>query len=220
MEKQRLDIPFYKNTKDDLRCVQAALRSVLKYILPSKNYSFSYLDLVTAHKKDKWTWDGAMLLFLARLGFDVVYITKFDYKKFAHSGEKYLRSLWTDEIYKTQKQHSDFVQEQKFAKLLIKNRKIHLLHRQAIWNDVRRLWSERYLLMISVNACILDSLRGYSSHMVTITGITKQFVYFHDPGNPPIPNRKVSVKKFWKAASYPNGTSADIIALRKPIDAT
>lgn len=207
-------VPFYKNSKDDFHCVQACLKSVLKICFPNKNFSFNYLDKVTMHKRNKLTWDFAMLLFLLKMGFDVVYITKFDYKKFARQGDKYLRFFWRDDVYQYQKKYSDLKQERSLATKLVKNKKVSFSKRPARFSDLKRLFKNKYLVMVSINPFVLDGEDEYGSHMVLVTNITKKFIYFHDPGNPPRPNRKASIRKFWKAASYPDDSSVDLIAVK------
>ncbi len=210
-----LSIPFYANTKDNLHCVQAALKSVLKFFMPSRNYSFRYLDAVTNHQKGKYTWDTAMLLFLAKLGFTVVSISSFDYRKFAKNKEKYLQSLWTDEIYQDQKKYSDFTHEQQLAGDLVRSKQVKIVHRSARLSDMKLLQRSGHILLISLNVCALDTRKGYSPHMVVITKIGKNSVCFHDPGNPAVRNRKASIKKFLRAAGYPNDASVDLIAIKK-----
>ncbi len=207
-------ISFYPNSKDDFHCVQACLKSVLKFYFPKRRFSFQYLDKMTAHRKNKFTWDFATLVFLLRIGFEIVYITKFDYKKFAKRGEKYLQSLWRDDVYQYQKKYSDLKQEQKLAAKLANNKKVSFFKRSARFSDLKRLFKNKYLLMVAINPFVLDGENEYGSHMVLIINITKNFIYFHDPGNPPIPNRKTSIKKFWLSASYPNKSSVDLIAVK------
>ena len=208
-------IPFYKNTKDNTHCFQACLKSILKFYFPQKNYSFSYLDKVTAHKKGKWTWASAGLIFLAKTGLKVINIENFSYKKFAKLGEKYLKDIWPDEIFQTQKKFSNIKKEQIFAKKLLKEKKIQLEERYATLKDIRNLFKKKYILLCNINPYILKNKKGYSSHSVLITDITKNTIRFHDPGLPPFKNRKVSLKKFLKAMRYPSKESASIIAVKK-----
>jgi hypothetical protein len=192
-------IPFYKNTKDNLHCVQACLKSVLKYYFSDQTYSFKYLDKVTHHQKNKWTWDIAMMLFLVRLNFEVIYMADFDFYKFAVLGEKYLRNLWSHKVYETQKRFSDFKQEQKLAKLLIKNKKVKLIKKYPNIKDLKLLYNKEYIILVSINPYRLEKEKGYASHLVIVTNLTKKTITFHDPGLPPHPNRKILIKTFSKA---------------------
>lgn len=209
-----LKIPFYKNTKDGLHCFQACLKSVLKFYFPKENYSFKYLDKVTFHKKGKGTWVSSALIFLAKKGFDVINIEIFDYRKFAKLGEKYLETLWTDEVFQEQKRFSNFKNEQKLAKSLVLNKKIQLETRPATFKDIKLLFEEGYILLCTINPYILKGKKGYYSHLVLITDIKKDFIVFHDPGPPSFKNKKISTKLFTKAMNYPSKRSASLIAVK------
>lgn len=209
-----LKIPFYKNTRDSLHCFQACLKSVLKFYFPKKDYSFKYLDRITAHKKGKGTWVSAALLFLAKKDFDIVNIEIFDYKKFARIGEEYLKRFWTDEVFQTQKRLSDFKNERKLAKILVKDKRIRLEKRPATFKDIRLFFKKECILLCTINPYILESKKGYYSHLVVVTDLKKDTIIFHDPGLPPFKNRKVSIKSFMKAMCYPSRRSASLIAVK------
>ncbi len=209
-----LSIPFYKNLKDNSHCFQSCLKMLLKYYFPKKQYSFSYLDKKTSHKKNKWTWNSAPLLFLEKLGFTTINIENFDYKQFAQFGDEYLKMLFTEEIFKEQKKYSDLKKERLLAKKLIKNKKINLQRRYAQFNELAKLFKKKYLLLVPINAMVLDKKNGYSSHIVLITDINKKQIIFHDPGLPPYKNRIVTTQSFKKAMQYPYKEAASIIAIK------
>jgi hypothetical protein len=139
------------------------------------------------------------MLFLACLNFKVIYIADFDFYKFATLGEKYLAKIWSKDVYETQKKFSDFKQEQKLSRLVIKNRKIKLIKKNPTIDDINSLYKKGYLLLVSINPYSLDRLKGYASHLVVITNLTSKMITFHDPGLPPRPNRRVFNKNFEKA---------------------
>lgn len=209
-----LKIPFYSNLKDDTHCFQACLKMVLKFFFPNRKYSFKYLDKVTFHKKNKWTWNNASLLFLSKIGFSVINIENFDYKQFFKFGEKYLKMIWTKEVFDVQKKYSDFNQEKKLAGKLIKDKSIKHYRRWATFKDLENLFKKQYLLMVPINPFILEKKSGYASHLILITDIKKKYIIFHDPGLPPLINKKVSKKIFLKAMTYPYKESAALIAIK------
>ncbi len=208
-------IPFYKNLKDNNHCAQACLKSVLKFYFPHKNYSFKEIDKATAHKKGRWTWNSVILLFLVKQDFEVINIENCDYKTFAKRGEKFLKEGWTKEVYETQRRYSDFAQEQKLAKILLTNKQIKLEERYAKFSDIRKLFKEGYLMIIPINPYVLSGQKGYVSHTVVVQKLLKKTIIFHDPGLPPRPNRKTTLKKFYRAMAYPHKYNANIIAVRK-----
>lgn len=209
-----LEIPIYKNTKDGTHCFQACLKSVLKFYFPKKAYSFKSLDRLTGHKKGKWTWDTKALIFLSKIGFEVIYISNFDYRKFAKLGEEYLRKHWTDEVYQVQKKFSDFRNEQHLAKKLIKEKKVKLKKRPGTLKDIKTLFAQGYIILAPINPYVLDRKKGYTSHLVIITDIKKDTIFFNDPGLPPQKNRKAKIKVFLRAMGYPSQRSISLIALK------
>lgn len=213
-----LRIPFYPNTKDNTHCVQAALRSVLKFYFPKKNYSFTYLDRVTAHKKGLWTWNSAPLLFLARRGFQVINIENFNYKRFAQTGEQYLKKTWSKEVFETQKKFSDFQNEQRLARKLVSNKNIQLEQRPATLRDLSTLFEKKYIILCGINPYVLDRQKGYAGHIVVLVDIDKSSATFHDPGLPPQKRRKAPLRRFFRAMGYPTKRSAALIAVKLATD--
>ncbi|MDD2935211.1 MAG: hypothetical protein PHX25_01930 [Candidatus Pacebacteria bacterium] len=207
-------IPFYPNLKDNNHCLQACLKMVLKYYFPNKNYSFSKLDKMTMHVKGMWTWQGASLLALAGMGFEVINIENLDYKKFSKRGKNYLKEIWTEEVFETQKRYSDLNQEQKIAGKMIESEKIRLVNRGVNFSDLENYFKKDYLVLVSVNPCVFENKKCYWSHIVLITDINDKWVTFHDVGLPPIENRKISRKKFEKAMTKPWKPDTNLIALK------
>jgi len=187
---------------------------LLKYYFPKKQYSFSYLDKKTYHKEGKWTWNSAPLLFLSKLGCNIINIENFDYKQFAKFGEEYLKMLFTKEIFEDQKKYSNLKQEKLLAKKLIKNKKIKLQRRWATFSEIEKLFKKNYLLLVPINPLALENKKGYSSHIVLVTNINKREIAFHDPGLPPHKNRTVAKNIFRKAMQYPYKEAASIIAVK------
>lgn len=215
-----LQIPFYQNLKDDTHCVQACLKSILKFYFPQKHYSFKFLDKVTVHKEGKWTWNSGMLLFLAKLGFEVVNIEDFSYREFAELGEKYLRRIWTDEVLAAQTKFSDIANERKLAKQLVEfvrtSKRLSLMERPAHLRDIRTMFRKGYILLCPLNPYVLDSREGYAGHVVVVTDVQRKTIMFHDPGLPPDKNRTASIALFIKAMCYASKDSARFIAVRLP----
>jgi hypothetical protein len=207
-------IPFYSNLKDNNHCLQACLKMVFKYYFPKENYSYSKLDKITKHKKGMWTWQGASLLALADRGFDVVNIENLDYKKFSKKGENYLKEIWNEEVFETQKKFSDLKQEQNIAGKMMENKKIKLLNRDLKFSDVESYFNEDYLVLVSVNPCVFENKKCYWSHIVLIIDIDEKWVTFHDAGLPPIKDRKISRRKFEKAMTKPFKPDTNLIALK------
>jgi hypothetical protein len=188
---------------------------ILKYYFPKKNYSFKKLDKLSKHVKGKWTWQGASLLVLSKMGFDVVNIENLDYKRLAKDGDKYLKNIWSEEVFNIQNQFSDLKQEQKIAQRMLKDKRFKLINREASFRDIEKYFNEGYMVVVSVNPCVFERKKCYSSHLVLVTDIDSRIITFHDPGLPPVKNKKVSRKLFEKAMTKPWKEDTNLIAVRK-----
>lgn len=157
-----------------------------------------------------------MLLFLASRNFSVIDISEFSYKKFAKEGENYLRSLWTDEVFQTQKKYSNLKKEAQFAGELIRKqgKNLKTLERPATLQDIRNLFKKGYIIMCPINPYVLRNERGYASHLVLITNLRNNAVTYHDPGLPPKKNQTARLRVFLKAMGYPAKDSASLMAVK------
>jgi len=187
---------------------------VLKYYFPKKNYSFSKLDKISAHVKGKWTWQGASLLAFAKMGFEVVNIENLDYKKFAKDGDVYLKSIWSKEVFDTQDEFSNLKQEQRIARKLVAQKNITLLNKEASLDLIEFYIKKGFIVLVSINPCVLERKNCYWSHIGIVTGINKKTVTFHDPGLPGYLNRQVDKKLFEKSMTKPWKEDMNIIALK------
>lgn len=215
--KEPLRIPFYANLKDDNHCLQACFKMILKYYFPEKNYSFKKLDKLSKHINGKWTWQGAFLLALSKMDFEIVNIENLDYKKFAKEGDKYLKTIWHKNVFDKQNQFSDLKQEKRIAKKIIEEEKIKVINREASIKDIERYFSNNFLVAVSINPCVLVKKKCYWSHLVLITDINEKTVTFHNPGLPPIENKKVNKRLFEKAMTKPWKEDTNLIAVRKKL---
>ena len=209
-----INIPFYSNLKDDTHCFQACLKMLLKHTFPKRNNSFKYLDEATFHIRGRWTWNSGAILFLSKLGFSIINIENFDYKQFVEFGNDYLKMIWPKHVFDKQKEYSDFNQERKLAKKLIKNKSIKHYRRWVIMKDIENLFKKGYLIMTSVNLCVMKGKKGYANHLVLITDLDSKNITFHDPGLPPFKDKKVTKKIFKKAMTSPYKESASLIAVK------
>lgn len=209
-----MNISFFKNTKDNSHCFQACLKMVLKFYFPKINFSYKKLDKISDHKSGMWTWQGKSLLYLNNLGFKIINIENLDYKKFSLSGEKYLKNIWPEKVFNLQKKYSNLKEEQKIAEKLIRNKAIKLINKKVLFSDLEKYFRNGYLVIVSVNPCVFNNKKCYWSHAVLITDVDSKLVTFHDPGLPPVKNRKITKKKFIKAMSEPWKKDNNLIALK------
>lgn len=206
------NIPFYKNLDDDTHCIQAALKIVLGFYNPEKEYSFEELNKITAHVPGKWTWQYAMVDWLGSNGFLAVAIEDFDTEEFVEKGEEYLKKHWKEEVFATQKQFSNFSEERIYAKKALQNKNVSLPNKIAKFADLEKYYEEEYIVIASINPKVLDGEEGYASHVVVVTDLNDKEITFHDPGLPPVESRKVSREKFAEAMGE---STSSVIAIKK-----
>ena len=203
-------VPFYSNTSDNTHCLQAALRIVLKYYCPDKEYTWEELEKFTAKKEGLWTWGMQGLINMQKLGFDVIVREDFDSQQFIEKGEEYLKEKFGKEVAREQIKHSDIDQEREIAKEYVK-----LFGTKGIpasLDELKSLLDSDYLIIANVNSKALNNKEGYVGHFVVIYNYDDTYLYLHDPGLPPQEARKVSFVQFLKAWEYPDEDAKGIMA--------
>lgn len=203
---------FYSNTDDDTHCFQAALKMVLRFFWPERDFSWQELEKITAKVEGLWTWPTASLLWLQENGFEVKNIEVFDHGRFASEGGKYLVNFFGKEVGEIQIEHSDINQEMAYAKEFIK--KIQPIVKIPTIHDIRQLLEDGYLVVCNVNSHALNNEAGYAGHFVVVKGFDNNTLIIHDPGLPPAENRKVDFAAFERSWAYPNEDAKNIMAFR------
>lgn len=207
-------VPFYSNTPDDTHCLQAGIRSVLKYFEPQEEFTWEELDQATAKVKGLWTWPMAGLIWLHKRGYDIRNVEEFDYGRFIKEGKLYINEKYGEEVANAQEKNSDIPQEQRFSKEFIKLIKYE--NREATLEEILHYLKEGYLVGVNVNYRSLRNRTGYAGHFVLIKGVKGEKLILHDPGLPPIENMEVSLKQFDKGWAYPSHHERNLMAFKKP----
>lgn len=207
------DVPFVSNTDDDLHCLQAAYMSIAKYFEPDFSIDMEEWSELTGFEKGKGTWASAALLWFADNGYAVRHISLFDYEKFISSPAEYLIELTGKEVGQWQIAHSNLPLETERAKQLLARKQVE--KREPTQQEIKRLLDDGYLARVLVNSFRLNGKEGYFGHAVTIFDYDDDGFILHDPGLPPIPNRKVGFKEFEEAWADPNPESKELDAVKK-----
>lgn len=194
-----VNVPYFANTPDDKHCFQASLRMVMKYFFPHTNYSWARLEEITHKPEDKWTWPMAGLSFMKKKGLTVTQIVNLDYTRMGNEGRSYLQSIWPPYYYNNQDLNSDIdlaiVDAKKYSTLGIQ------IMRPPTLRDIRKFLKNGYLIICLING----------GHYVLITGMTRSYIYFHNPGLPPHPNDRLDIPSFLVTWSRGN----DFMAFKK-----
>jgi len=204
------NVPFYSNTPDDTHCFQAALKMVLKYFLPEKEYSWEELEKKTAKVEGLWTWTMAGILWLKESCFDVVNIEQMDYRRFASEGESYLIEFFGEDVGKEQIEHSDIPQEVEYARRFADISELRIPYD----SEIKSFLEQGYLVICNVNSHMLNDKEGYAGHFVVVKGYDDTGFILHDPGLPAFEKRHVRFDVFERAWAYPNETAKNIVAVR------
>lgn len=205
-------IPFYANP-DDTQCYQAALRTILKYYMPDKEFSWQELQKLTDKQEGYWTWPQRGVINLHKMGFEIIEIDTFDTKRFIEEGKGYLVEKFGKDVAKESVDHTkDLKHEQETCKeylgLKIKHKRLPDL------SDIKKYLDNGYLVGVNINSRILNSREGYSGHFVVVYEYDDENLYLQDPGPPPTANRKVPYDLFTKAWEYPNEQMKNLTAFR------
>lgn len=209
---ENYDVPFYSNTPDDTHCFQAALKMVLKFFLPDRDFSWEELDRITAKVDGLWTWPTSGLIWLNDKGFNVKNIETFNYKKFIQQGSQYLIDLYGNDVGGAQIKHSDIKQEIGLAGEFVE--KIESEVRIPSSSEIVEFVQNGYLVICNINSKVLNKEEGYSGHFVLIKGTSDSGFTINDPGLPALENRTINFEEFERAWAYPNELAKNIIAIR------
>jgi len=203
-----LDLKFFPNTKDNTHCVQAVLMSIFKKVYPEKNFSYKQLDVITGKKSDKFTSMPSVMLGLESMGLTVKMISNIDYAEFVKDGYSYWRKNHSKMVADKQIETSDIKTEMDSAKGILGTE--ILVKKKLTLRDLEELF-KKWFIITHLNPYVFRKKKKYSGHAVVITGMSKNFIWFHDPGLPAKANRKVSKKVFMKAFNYDDICEAYLI---------
>ncbi len=140
-----------------------------------------------------------MIVNLQKMGIEARLVDGLDYKRFSKEGGKYLKWEYGSYVAGRQIEMSDIESEMENAKEMV--RRGLWTKRKVGFKEVEALMNDGWIILAHVNSRVLNHRKGYSGHIVVVVGHTKNYVYIHNPGNPPEPNQKVSRKIFNKAYS-------------------
>lgn len=145
-------------------------------------------------------------------GFDVVDVEVFDYQRFVKEKENYVLSFYGDTTGREQIIHSDINQEVGYAQQLLEAKIVQ----KAIptLKTFQDFLSKSWLLICLINSQKLNGKVGYIGHFVVVKGIIGDTLILHDPGLPPLENRKVKFRTFESAWAVPDENAKNVMAFK------
>jgi hypothetical protein len=210
-ESRPSPVPFYKNIESinapyGEHCLEVCLKMILGTLEPEKKYTLGELESIT-NKGPAVTFASHYLMWLQRRGFNVMQIANFDWEAFRDEGADYFAKLGDGQLdFNTR---SDLERERSVVDDFLTN--IPVLKRNPTVNDIVTALDEKWLVRVSVDAGILDPVKGgYFGHSVVTLGLENNRVIFHDPGLPGQAYRS-EPKEIFQAAMDSFGGMMDLI---------
>jgi len=193
-----LKIPFYKNSGDGMRCMQACVGMVAEYFLGQK-FLLDDLDRLTERKNGKWTYTVQGVSALHNLGLEVVYYS-------THNPEGYLQG----EEYIKQTFGKDAERILKFTDLSVLQNAITIMKDNNLFSqndlslgEIKSMMKDKGavpIILVNINKINDKGDNFYTGHFVVVTEIDDKFVYYHDSGPKNAgTNKKVSKEIFEQA---------------------
>jgi len=205
------EIPFYSNTPENVRCVQACLRMILKHLL-DREFSWQELDDLTQSGPDEVTSPAAALVGMTKLGLQATLVADFDHLRFSEEGIDYVRHTHGDEVANWQLANGNVEKSRALSRDLFSSSVLYE-HRTPKLEYVNQLLEQGYGVFCGVNSRIINNKEGYSGHSVVMLGLDDTTVKIHDPGLPPKPHLEVPIQKFTDAWE---SHGANVRAVRLP----
>ena len=209
---QHYDVPFYANP-DKTHCLQACVRSTLKFFEPNNEYPWERLDKITDKIKGMSTWPQRTLINLSSMGYKTILIESFDYKQFILQGKDYLINEYGQVTANWQIKNSNIKKEQKDYIELLSSDAI-IKNKEPLQKDIKTFLDSGYLVKATVNSKKLNNLPGYTGHSILIIGYDNNGLYVHDPGPIAQRNRYVLTNAFEQAWASPNIKAKELIAIK------
>lgn len=208
-----IPIPFYANTADDTRCVQACFRMALKHFTPQKEYTWDEVDAICHAKLGKGTWWFPALVELQTRGLLTKMISSLDYKRLENEKFAYLNERTNENVAAWYETHSNLASVLPLLPAFLQSNIWE--QRAATLNDIDYLLADDWLVGIEVNAKILNNKEGLSPHMVLVFAKNDDHYVFHDPGLPPHENRTMTPDELVKMWQFAGKENTSLVAIGK-----
>ena len=199
-------IPYFEQVGPS--CVQSQMRIALEYFFPERDYSQDYLDELTGRSSNSWTWFSQAFPVLLNEGLDVYYFSSTPY--FMLSPEFVVGYYGKVDGVKINSV-TDWVPL--YSSIDFLKSSDRFVNEKLSWSDVESFFNQGYLLLMIIDANVVDGKlgRSFAGHGVTITDIDDTSVTYHDSVLGP--NKKVGKQSFidaWNA----KGTDNDVLVVR------
>ncbi|MBI3486157.1 hypothetical protein HY025_04430 [Candidatus Daviesbacteria bacterium] len=201
-------VPFIKNSKDNMHCVNAVFRMIHKHYF-KKDLNWKEVDRVTKAIPGKGTWTFMGEMWLAKKGLRVLNIEPTDYKLLYKEGVEYLNKVVGKETAQYYLNSSNVGSVIKYIPEYLSTVK-HFTRKSSI-KEIIKFLKKGYLIGAEINSGILNNESEFDLHFILIYDFDGKNLIIHDPGLPPIKSRKVSLEEFNKCFNYPGSNSGIVV---------
>jgi hypothetical protein len=197
-------VPFYANRADNMSCMLASIRSALEYFT-DKQYTWEQLEDMTGYKPNTAAWTVKVWVELARQGFAIRMIEKFDYRRYQAERRAYLEQVFSDQKLAWQEEHTHLLQIAPLLPDFLQTVQQEMRSPQLA--DIDAMLAEGYLVTVQLNSRVLDGREGFAGHMILVHGKDGDEYIAHDPGLPPKENSRITSELLFRAMGGRDNTT-------------
>lgn len=194
--------PFVGNSDDDMHCVNAVYRMLLKHYF-HEDVTWEAIDRITKATPGKGTWTVLGDIWLANKGLTVTNIEPVDYAELYRKGTGYLADVFgqqTSDYYLNRSNIAEIIPDiPEFLRVVR-----HETRRVTI-GEITSLVKTGHLVAATVNSAVLNNTQGFALHLVLLYDCNGTHFTLHDPGLPPLPSRMITTEEFQNCFYYPGG---------------
>jgi hypothetical protein len=196
--------PFFPNP-DEVHCMEAVLLSIVHHFEPAANLGWDDVKKITEKVPGKWSWPQFAMKNMLERGYQVERISHGSPQDIVDKGlRQYMIGIQGEEAAEKSLRMSVPAEEVENAcRALLLHPKHQHTKRIPALKDIDSFLQEGFLVASMVNLRQLNGREGYAGHCVLVYGIDKDYVYMHDPGPEPFPERKVIHENYLAAATSP-----------------
>jgi len=205
-------VPFVKNSKDNLHCVNAVFRMVHQYFFGT-DLTWKEIDRSTKAIQGKATWTFIGEMEFAKKGLNVVNIEPIDYKKLYKEGVSYLTKNFGKNTADYYLKKSNIASVLKYIPKYLKIVK-HETRRASI-KEIIDFLKHGALIGAEVNSRIMNKKPGFGLHFILLYDFDDKYIILHDPGFPAIKSRKITIEEFDRCFNFKGANGGITIFSKK-----
>jgi len=202
------------NGPDGMSCFPACVQMVMRARNGVEVPSFRAMDRISRRSEGKYTWEYALLSYLAKSGFEVSVFTRLDFTKLSKAPASYLIEFYGEEVGRDQATNSDLENLSEDIEDFLGQENARWIDAEPTQETLRSELERGCYIIPIINQRILQADAGYVSHAVVIFGVSEEGVTLHNPGPPATEASEVAWDLFNKAWEYPDKSKRMLISVK------